>query len=110
MQESLHAQRRAGEIGDTVLLLEHEPVYTISGTRDQSSLRGGSAALPHPVFEDRARRAGDLPRSGSSSSGILIFDLAQPRQGFACLHPRAGGMPHPCSGGARDRGDAAATG
>lgn len=35
---------------ETLLLLEHEGVYTIGRTRDQSSLRD-PAALPHPVFE-----------------------------------------------------------
>jgi lipoyl(octanoyl) transferase len=33
---------------DRLLLLEHEPVYTIGRTPDQSSLRGGNA-LPHPI-------------------------------------------------------------
>ena len=37
--------RHLGECGDTVLLLEHEPVYTIGRTRDQSSLRGGEPLL-----------------------------------------------------------------
>lgn len=75
LQESLHAQRRAGEIGDTVLLLEHEPVYTIGRTRDQSSLRGGSAALPHPVFE--IGRGGQATYHGPGQLvGYLIFDLA----------------------------------
>ncbi len=50
LQESLVARRRAGEIPDTVLLLEHEPVYTIGRTPDKSSLRA-AADLPHPVVE-----------------------------------------------------------
>ncbi|MEJ6830404.1 MAG: octanoyltransferase, partial [Akkermansiaceae bacterium] len=49
-QEALVAQRRAGEIGDTFLLLEHAPVYTIGRTRDQSSLRD-QRQLPHPLVE-----------------------------------------------------------
>jgi len=35
---------------ETILLLEHEPVYTIGRLRDTSSLRD-PAALPHPVHE-----------------------------------------------------------
>jgi lipoyl(octanoyl) transferase len=35
---------------ETLLLLEHESVYTIGRTRDQSSLHS-SKALPYPVFE-----------------------------------------------------------
>ncbi|PYJ16076.1 MAG: octanoyltransferase, partial [Verrucomicrobia bacterium] len=34
---------------DQLLLLEHEPVYTIGRTPDQSSLLG-SAHLPHPLY------------------------------------------------------------
>ncbi len=40
----------SGAGGEKLLLLEHEAVYTIGRTRDQSSLRG-TKALPHPVFE-----------------------------------------------------------
>ena len=40
----------SGTGGEKLLLLEHESVYTIGRTRDQSSL-GSSNALPHPVFE-----------------------------------------------------------
>ena len=40
----------AGAGSEKLLLLEHEAVYTIGRTRDQSSLRG-SKALPYPVFE-----------------------------------------------------------
>ncbi len=39
LQEKLVAQRLEGEVADRILLLEHEPVYTIGRTRDQSSLR-----------------------------------------------------------------------
>lgn len=50
LQESLLEQIRQGEQPDTLLLLEHEPVYTIGRTRDQSSL-GAANLLPHPVRE-----------------------------------------------------------
>ncbi|HEX8680472.1 MAG TPA: lipoyl(octanoyl) transferase LipB [Chthoniobacterales bacterium] len=50
MQEDLVARKRAdNSLADELLLLEHEPVYTIGRTPDQSSLRGASH-LPHPLF------------------------------------------------------------
>ncbi len=50
LQDELVAERRDdGSLGDELLLLEHEPVYTIGRTPDRSSLRG-AAHLPHPLF------------------------------------------------------------
>ena len=50
LQEKLVAEKRANSAStDELLLLEHEPVYTIGRTPDQSSLRG-EAHLPHPLF------------------------------------------------------------
>ena len=43
-------KRIKGEICDQVLLLEHEPVYTIGRTQDQSSLPEDRNNLPHPLF------------------------------------------------------------
>ena len=49
-QEELVASRRGDDsLGGELLLLEHEPVYTIGRTPDQASLRGATH-LPHPVF------------------------------------------------------------
>ena len=50
LQEKMVAERRANHsLGDQFLLLEHEPVYTIGRTLDQSSLRDVTD-LPHPLF------------------------------------------------------------
>ena len=50
MQEEIVARKReSGNAPDEILLLEHEPVYTIGRTPDKSSLLGG-AHLPHPLF------------------------------------------------------------
>lgn len=49
LQDELVQQRRQGEIPDTILYLEHEPVYTIGRTQDQSSLNP-AVPLPHPVY------------------------------------------------------------
>ncbi|HEX9597715.1 MAG TPA: lipoyl(octanoyl) transferase LipB, partial [Anaerolineales bacterium] len=50
LQNKIVEECLAGRAGEKLLLLEHEPVYTIGRTRDQSSL-GRPAALPHPLFE-----------------------------------------------------------
>lgn len=50
-QEDLVARKAADPaLPDELLLLEHEPVYTIGRTPDQSSLRDASR-LPHPVVQ-----------------------------------------------------------
>jgi len=75
LQNDLVEQRRAGLIGDTVLLLEHEPVYTIGRTRDWSSLRDPEN-LPYPVFE--TNRGGQATFHGPGQLvGYFIFDLNQ---------------------------------
>ena len=74
MQEDLVAKRRAGEISDTLLLLEHAPVYTSGRTRDQSSLRDQSQ-LPHPLVE--INRGGEGTYHGPGQLvGYPILDLA----------------------------------
>ena len=50
LQEDLVESALKSEGSDTILLLEHLPVYTIGRLRDQSSLRD-AGSLPHPVFE-----------------------------------------------------------
>jgi len=61
----------AGAGEEVLLLLEHEPVYTIGRTRDQSSLR---PALPHPVVE--TNRGGQATYHGPGQLvGYPILDL-----------------------------------
>ncbi len=75
LQEQLVQQRRDGEIGDTILLLEHEPVYTIGRTRDRSSLAKNDQ-LPHPVVE--TNRGGQATYHGPGQLvGYPILDLRQ---------------------------------
>jgi lipoyl(octanoyl) transferase len=63
----------AGTGQDTILLLEHEPVYTIGRLRDQSSLRD-PASLPFPVFE--TNRGGQATYHGPGQIvGYPILDL-----------------------------------
>jgi lipoyl(octanoyl) transferase len=61
----------SGAGGEVLLLLEHEPVYTIGRTRDQSSLR---ESLPHPVVE--TNRGGQATFHGPGQLvGYPILDL-----------------------------------
>jgi len=74
LQEKLVAGKRADHsLGDELLLLEHEPVYTIGRTPDQSSLRG-AAHLPHPLFP--INRGGQATYHGPGQLiGYPIIDL-----------------------------------
>jgi lipoyl(octanoyl) transferase len=74
MQEALVAEKRAdSSVGDELLLLEHEPVYTIGRTPDQSSLRS-AAHLPHPLFP--INRGGQATYHGPGQLiGYPIIDL-----------------------------------
>jgi lipoyl(octanoyl) transferase len=72
-QEEIHSRRRAGQCRDTLILLEHEPVYTIGRTGDQSSLRAPDL-LPHPVHV--IGRGGKATYHGPGQlTGYLIADL-----------------------------------
>jgi lipoyl(octanoyl) transferase len=58
---------------ETVLLLEHEPVYTIGRLPDKSSLRA-AGLLPYPVFE--TNRGGQATYHGPGQLvGYPILDL-----------------------------------
>ena len=74
LQEDLVARKRADDsLGDELLLLEHEPVYTIGRTPNQSSLRG-AAHLPHPLFP--VNRGGQATYHGPGQLvGYPIIDL-----------------------------------
>src|SRR5438067_6355833 len=74
LQEKLVAQKRADHaLGDELLLLEHDPVYTIGRTPDQSSLRGADH-LPHPLFP--INRGGQATYHGPGQlMGYPIIDL-----------------------------------
>lgn len=74
MQEKLVAEKRADpSLDDKLLLLEHEPVYTIGRTPDRSSLQG-AAHLPHPLFP--INRGGQATYHGPGQLiGYPIIDL-----------------------------------
>ena len=74
LQEELVVGKRANSaLADELLLLEHEPVYTIGRTPDQSSLRGENH-LPHPLFP--INRGGQATYHGPGQLiGYPIIDL-----------------------------------
>src|SRR6266478_3473376 len=74
LQEELLAKKRADRsLEDELLLLEHEPVYTIGRTPDKSSLLD-STHLPHPLFV--INRGGQATYHGPGQLiGYPIVDL-----------------------------------
>ncbi|MGI9086297.1 MAG: lipoyl(octanoyl) transferase LipB [Chthoniobacterales bacterium] len=74
LQEEIVARKRTDDsLGDELLLLEHEPVYTIGRTPDQSSLRGAEH-LAHPLFP--INRGGQATYHGPGQLvGYPIIDL-----------------------------------
>jgi lipoyl(octanoyl) transferase len=69
------AKHLAPETPDELWLLEHDPVYTIGRTPDQSSLREPEK-LPHPVFE--INRGGQATFHGPGQLvGYPILDLRE---------------------------------
>lgn len=76
LQDSLVAERTPqAPKDDVLLLLEHEPVYTIGRTPDQSSLRD-AAHLPHPVVQ--INRGGQATYHGPGQLvGYPILDLTR---------------------------------
>jgi lipoyl(octanoyl) transferase len=82
LQEEFVAKKRADpSLEDQLLLLEHEPVYTIGRTPDRSSLSApgndgefGSAHLPYPLFS--INRGGQATYHGPGQlMGYPIIDL-----------------------------------
>jgi lipoyl(octanoyl) transferase len=76
LQEEIVAKKRKDRsLGDELLLLEHEAVYTIGRTPDKSSLLG-SAHLPHPLFA--INRGGHATYHGPGQlMGYPIIDLCR---------------------------------
>ena len=76
LQERLHTRRAAREIPDTLLLLEHRPVYTL----------GRSAAAAHVLYsEERLKEAG-IERVQTSRGGDVTYHGPGQLVGYPILH------------------------
>jgi lipoyl(octanoyl) transferase len=79
LQEEIVGKKRENRsYPDELLLLEHEPVYTIGRTPDQSSLLG-AAHLPHPLFTINRGGQGTYHGPGQLM-GYPIIDLRRSGQ------------------------------
>lgn len=85
LQQERITARKAGEVPDTLLLLEHPHVYTLGRNARQENLlfsRERLAALGAEVFE--TDRGGDVTYHGPGQLvGYPIFDLAKHRRDLA---------------------------
>ena len=78
-QETLLAQRQAGEIGDTLVLTEHEPVYTLGVRREsEEHLIWNPTELTQRGIEVvQSNRGGDITYHGPGQLvGYPIINLA----------------------------------
>jgi lipoate-protein ligase B len=76
LQERIHAQRVAGECPDTLLLLEHRPVYTL----------GRSAAESHVLYSEERLRALGIERVTTTRGGDVTFHGPGQLVGYPILH------------------------
>lgn len=75
LQEEIVRAKNGTSAPDELLLLEHEPIYTIGRTPDQSSLRVAEK-LPHPVLQ--INRGGQATYHGPGQLvGYPILDLRE---------------------------------
>ncbi len=72
-QKDLHSLRQQQEIGDTLLLVEHEPVYTLGKNADENHIL---PAYPRQVKVYHIERGGDVTYHGPGQVvGYPILDL-----------------------------------
>ena len=79
LQERLLEHRIAGELGNVVLLLEHEPVVTL----------GRSAKREHLLFDEEGLRAFGVELFATGRGGDVTLHAAGPRVCYPLLELRA---------------------
>ncbi len=82
LQERLHAQRVAGEIPDTLLLLEHRPVYTL----------GRSASEGNVLYSEEALHAAGIERVVTTRGGDVTYHGPGQMVGYPIVHLGDAGM------------------
>ncbi len=82
MQERLHAQRMAGEIHDTLLLLEHRPVYTL----------GRSASEGNVLYSEEALRQAGIERVVTTRGGDVTYHGPGQLVGYPIIHLGEAGL------------------
>lgn len=78
-QLDLHAQRRAGTAGDTLILVEHDPVITLGRQGDQANLLLNEQLLAQKGVDfHRVERGGDITYHGPGQLvGYPVINLRE---------------------------------
>ena len=92
IQERVIAARKAGTIGDTLLLLEHPPVLTLGRNARRENILATDELLAHKgVAVHEIKRGGDVTYHGPGQLvGYPIVDLRGDLPGQKGAAPRAG--------------------
>jgi len=82
IQESLVAERQAGRVPDHLLLLEHDPVFTLGRNARQENMRFPAGALRERGFDVfETGRGGDVTYHGPGQVvGYPVIDLSPDRR------------------------------
>lgn len=73
LQKQLVEKRAADEIPDTLILVEHEPVYTVGRAGMQASTDDTAAAVHHAPAEIKVRKLGSVPVAEVERGGKLTY-------------------------------------
>jgi lipoyl(octanoyl) transferase len=82
LQEQLVARKAAEDVDDYLLLVEHEPVYTLGRGADAQDLLGADQVLGVPVF--RVGRGGGVTFHGPGQ--LVVYPIVTLRRGGRDVH------------------------